>query len=182
MYKYAHVPSINNVCQQQQTTKSNIFQQQFLESTIFFWSVHTLCFFMKVARLHLILSDIITWCGLENSDIWDSSCMTKSGCGCGHRIINCANSIWLKSDDRLEKASIIISAASWFLTRLEIIKSYYTLILGMFIYQKDCMNDVYNCFNLVMRRCKHFIFSWSYKDTHIASGYICMYLSVMMHK
>jgi hypothetical protein len=139
-------------------------------------------FFMKVARLHLILSDIITWCGLENSDIWDSSCMTKSGCGCGHRIINCANSIWLKSDDRLEKASIIISAASWFLTRLEIIKSYYTLILGMFIYQKDCMNDVYNCFNLVMRRCKHFIFSWSYKDTHIASGYICMYLSVMMHK
>lgn len=145
--------------------------------------------FMKVTRLHLILSDIITWCGLENSDMWDSSLMTKSGCGWGHRMINCVNSIWLKSDDRLEKPSIIISAASWFLTRLEIMKPYYTLLLGtwnilqnMSIYQKDCMNDVYNCFNLVMRRCKHFIFSWSYKDTHIESGYICMYLSVMMHK
>ena len=108
MYKYAPVPSINNVCQQQQTTKSIIFQQQ----------------------LHLILSDIITWCGLENSDTWDISRMTKSGCGCGHRMINCVNNIWLKSDDRLEKASIIISAASWFLTRLKIIKPYYTLLLG----------------------------------------------------
>jgi hypothetical protein len=86
--------------------------------------------FMKVERLHLIISDIITWCGLENSDIWDSSLMTESGCGWGHRMINCVNNIWLKSDDKLEKASIIISAASWFLTRLEIIKSYYTLILG----------------------------------------------------
>jgi hypothetical protein len=111
--------------------------------------------FMKVAKLHLIISDIInTWCGLKNSDIWDSSRMTKSGCGWGHRMINCANNIWLKSDDKLEKASIIISAASWFLTRLEIIKPYYTLLLGtgnilqsMFIYQKDFLNDVYNCLN-----------------------------------
>ena len=138
---------------------------------------------MKVARLHLIISDIITWCGLENSDIWDSSRMTKSGCGWGHRMINCVNNIWLKSDDKLEKASIIISAASWFLTRLEIIKPYYTLLLrtwnilqSMFIYQKDCMNDVYNCLNLLMKRCKAFIFSWSYKDTYNESGCICMYL------
>ena len=110
--------------------------------------------FMKVERLHLIISDIITWCGLENSDIWESSLMTESGCGWGHRMINCVNNIWLKSDDKLEKASIIISAASWFLTRLEIIKPYYTLLLGtgnilqsMFIYQKDFLNDVYNCLN-----------------------------------
>jgi hypothetical protein len=74
--------------------------------------VHIYAYVTLIESLHLIISDIITWCGLENSDIWDSSLMTESGCGWGHRMINCVNNIWLKSDDKLEKASIIISAAS----------------------------------------------------------------------
>ena len=128
MHKYAHVPSINNVCHQDSNSK--YFLATIFRKYNFLLNCSYIMLFMKVESLHLIISDIITWCGLENSDIWDSSLMTESGCGWGHRMINCVNNIWLKSDDKLEKASIIISAASWFLTRLEIIKSYYTLILG----------------------------------------------------